>query len=290
MVVKTEKIRVLTLEDFESSDLGFFITSLQSYNQHYCSLFSLPNQRGFYMIIFLEDLEGRFVVDQSSTQIHKGEVLSVSPTSVCTFEIDKQAKGWMVLFTDAFFSKRYNDNVLYDFSFLKSNSVCRQLEYTEDMPRWRMMMDAMCDEYQRSAADSRTILRSYLNIVLGIMERHIAIAVDAPYNRDKESKARLFEQLLEQYYKRERFPSFYAEKLNISTNYLNRICKERRSSSVGEIIRDRIIMEAERLLYHTFKTVSEISFELGFDSCSYFITFFKKKHGLSPEEFRKMQR
>ncbi|GHE47679.1 helix-turn-helix domain-containing protein [Sphingobacterium griseoflavum] len=290
MVVKTEEIRVLTLEDFESPDLGFFITSLQSYNQHYCSLFSLPNQRRFYTIIFLEDQAGRFVVDQSSTQIHKGEVLSVSPTSVCTFEIDKQAKGWVVLFTDAFFSKRYNDNVLYDFSFLKSNSVCKQLEHTEDMPRWRMMMDAMYDEFKRSGADSRTILRSYLNIVLGIMGRHHGIAVDAPYNREKEGKVRLFEQLLEQYYKRERFPSFYAEKLNISTNYLNRICKERRSRSVGEITRDRIRMEAERLLCHTFKTVSEISFELGFDSSSYFITFFKKKHGLSPEEFRKTQR
>ncbi|TYR31697.1 AraC family transcriptional regulator [Sphingobacterium phlebotomi] len=289
MVVRTEEINVLTLEDLESSNIGFIISPLHNFNQQY-SILSLPHQRMFYTIIYFEDEDGRFAIDQSIVEVQKREALSIDPSSVCTFEIHKEAKGWILLFTDAFFTKRYNDNVLHDFSFLKGSSVYKHLENTIDVPRWRVMMDAMYDEFKRLGADSKTILRSYLNIVLGMLDRCTDIKVDTPYNRERENKVRLLEQLLEQYYKSERFPSFYAEKLNISTNYLNRICRERRNKSAGELIRDRILMEAERLLYHTYKNVSEISFELGFDSSSYFITFFKKKYGLSPEEFRKRQR
>ncbi|MBE8721892.1 AraC family transcriptional regulator [Sphingobacterium pedocola] len=289
MVVRTDEISVLTLEDMGSPNIGFIISPLRTFNQQY-SFLSLPNQRMFYTIIYFEEEGGRFTIDQSIVQVEKGEALAIAPSSVCTFKINKEAKGWVLSFTDAFFSKRYNDNVLCDFSFLKGNTLCKQFENAEDMQRLYMIIDAMYDEFIRSGTDSKTILRSYLNIVLGILGRSNGLTVDIPYNREKESKIRMFEKLLEEYYKLERFPSFYAEKLNISTNYLNRICKEGRNRSIGEIIRDRILLEAERLLFHTFKTVSEVSFELGFDSASYFITFFKKKHGVSPEEYRKMHR
>ncbi|MGO1245515.1 MAG: helix-turn-helix domain-containing protein [Sphingobacterium sp.] len=289
MVVRTEEINVLTLEDMENPNIGFTVTPLHTFNQQYGFL-SLPNQRMFYTIIYFEEEGGRFAIDQSIVQIEKGEALSIAPSSVCTFEINKEAKGWILLFTEAFFTQRYNDNVLHDFSFLKSNAVYKHFENNIDFAKWRMMMDSMRDELKLSDKDSKTILRSYLNIVLGMLERCSGLRLATSYNKERENRVRAFEQLLEQYYKKERFPSFYAEKLNISTNYLNRVCRDRRNKSVGELIRDRILLEAERLLYHTFKNISEISFELGFDSLSYFITFFKKKHGVSPEEFRKMQR
>ncbi len=289
MVVRTEEINVLTLEDLENPNIGFIVTPLHAFNRQY-SILSLPNQRKFYTIIYFEEEGGRFAIDQSIVQVQKGEAMSIAPSSVCTFEINKEAKGWVLFFTDSFFTKRYNDNVLHDFSFLKDSVVYKHLEDHTDISKWRMMMDSMFDEVKLSDKDSKTILRSYLNIVLGMLERCNGIRWAMHYNKERENRVREFEQLLEQFYRSERFPSFYAEKLNISTNYLNRICKERRNRSVGELIRDRILMEAERLLYHTFKTISEISFELGFESCSYFITFFKKKHGISPEEFRKMQR
>lgn len=289
MVVRTEEINVLTLEDMRNPNIGLIVSPLHSFGQQ-SSILSLPNQRMFYTIIYFEEEGGRFAIDQSIVHVQKGEALSIAPSGVCTFEINKGAKGWILLFTDSFFTKRYNDNVLHDFSFLKENALYKQLENTIDISKWRMMMDSMYDELMLSDKDSKTILRSYLNIVLGMLERCNGIRWSMPYNKERENRIREFEKLLEQFYRCERFPSFYADKLNISANYLNRICRERRNKSVGELIRDRILMEAERQLFHTFKTISEISFELGFDSSSYFITFFKKKHGVSPEEFRKTQR
>jgi len=74
---------------------------------------------------------------------------------------------------------------------------------------------------------------------------------------------------------------FYADKRNFKRTY-----RENRSSA-GELIRDRIILEAKRLLVNAKMSVSEIAHELNFVDNSYFSRFFKKYAGVTPEVFRK---
>ena len=120
-----------------------------------------------------------------------------------------------------------------------------------------------------------------------MLGRYIVVeGVDAHMD-EGDDRIRNFESLVDSHYAQQRYPSFYAGQLNISINYLNRICREKRAASCGTIIRGRILVEAERLLYHTFKTVKEIAFELGFENAPYFSTFFKANKGMSPEEYRK---
>jgi AraC-like DNA-binding protein len=57
-----------------------------------------------------------------------------------------------------------------------------------------------------------------------------------------------------------------------------------------EIIFDRIILEAKRLLYHSSKSIKEIATYLNYDDPSYFSRFFKTHVQSSPEEFRKQIR
>jgi AraC family transcriptional activator of pobA len=55
----------------------------------------------------------------------------------------------------------------------------------------------------------------------------------------------------------------------------------------GEVIRNRIALEAKRLLINNDLTVQEIAGQLNFADNSYFTKFFKKQVGITPEEFRK---
>src|SRR5690554_7006598 len=82
-------------------------------------------------------------------------------------------------------------------------------------------------------------------------------------------------------------PSAYADLLNISPNYLNKICKEETGRTAGDLIRKRITIEAQRLLHYTNYTVNEIADQLGFENSSYFVTFFKKHTRTTPDKFRK---
>ncbi|MBS1601630.1 MAG: AraC family transcriptional regulator, partial [Bacteroidetes bacterium] len=78
-----------------------------------------------------------------------------------------------------------------------------------------------------------------------------------------------------------------AELLFITPNHLNALCQELVGRPAGEVIRDRVLLEAKRLLTNAGMTATEIAYELNFQDNSYFNRFFKKYEGVTPDEFRK---
>jgi len=52
------------------------------------------------------------------------------------------------------------------------------------------------------------------------------------------------------------------------------------------VITDHIILEAKRQLLATTSQINQIAGGLGYEDVSYFIRFFKKHTGHSPEAFR----
>jgi len=60
--------------------------------------------------------------------------------------------------------------------------------------------------------------------------------------------------------------------------------------SAGELIRNRVLLEAKRLLVNLDLTINEISGLLNFSDSAYFTRFFKKYTGQTPEAFRNRNR
>lgn len=101
---------------------------------------------------------------------------------------------------------------------------------------------------------------------------------------DKVTKS--FRKLLERNYCSLKRPGEYAALLHISTAYLNECIKNVTGLSASQLIQDRVILEAKRLLYHTDKSVKEIAFELGFADYPYFSRLFSKAIGNTALAFR----
>ncbi len=99
-------------------------------------------------------------------------------------------------------------------------------------------------------------------------------------------KIRKLLDLVDRHFKSKKFPKQYAGFLNLSTRSLNRICQETLGKSTNDLIIDRILLEAKRMLIHTDLPVSFVSEELGYEDSSYFIRLFKKKCGVSPKQFQ----
>ena len=81
--------------------------------------------------------------------------------------------------------------------------------------------------------------------------------------------------------------SDYADLLSLSAYQLNSIAKTSVGRTVSDLINDQIILEAKRHLIATPAQVKEVADQLGYEDPSYFIRFFKKHTGLSPDAFRK---
>jgi AraC family transcriptional regulator, transcriptional activator of pobA len=80
--------------------------------------------------------------------------------------------------------------------------------------------------------------------------------------------------------------SGYAQLLRVNPAALSGAVKEQTGRTAGTFIRQRILLEAQRLLLHTSLTVSEIAYGIGFEYPSYFIRFFRHLTGKTPSAFR----
>ena len=92
--------------------------------------------------------------------------------------------------------------------------------------------------------------------------------------------------LLEQHFRSHQPVSFYAQQLGVTTDHLSRVC--RATSGVGalDLVHERVLLEARRLLAYSAASVAEIARDTGFGDPAYFSRFFTKLTGLSPSAYR----
>jgi AraC-like DNA-binding protein len=103
---------------------------------------------------------------------------------------------------------------------------------------------------------------------------------------DKFHLIRKFNFLVETHFQTEHSVSFYAQQLNKSPKTLANLFAIYNHKTPLQVIQERIIIEARRLLYYTDQSIKQITYGLGFEDAAYFSNFFKKHTGQSPLEFR----
>ena len=200
----------------------------------------------------------------------------------------KNTKGFLI---------NFNENLLNQFLlqanfidqlplFSKSGKNCyHQIQNNQKDIKYAFakILDFNDGSYKYS---SELIKLCILEILLLISE-DVKSVNQTNFNYTQNNLVRKFEGSLEKYFKEEHYPKFYADQLAVTPNYLNSVCKFITGKTAGEMIRNRIILEAKRLLVNTQSTISQIAFELNFEDNSYFTKFFKSNSGVSPIDFRK---
>ena len=98
--------------------------------------------------------------------------------------------------------------------------------------------------------------------------------------------SRSYSQLVEWHYTQYHTVAEYATLLNITAKALNKRITRYSNTTPNNIIKNRIILEAKRLLVHTQLSIKEIAYKLGYDDISYFTRFFTKQAGAAPQSFK----
>ena len=82
--------------------------------------------------------------------------------------------------------------------------------------------------------------------------------------------------------------AYFASELNLSPNYFGDLIKKETGKSALEYIQLHLIDLAKERIFDQSKSVSEISYELGFKYPQHFTRFFKQKVGVTPNEYRSL--
>jgi AraC-like DNA-binding protein len=145
----------------------------------------------------------------------------------------------------------------------------------------------MYEEQEKELPRHGEIIRAYLELLLMRLSRfyeHQQEETATPYHQQLLIR---YEELIEKHYMDKRMVSEYADMLSMSTKNLNAICKKTVNRTASELIHSRIILEAKRLLLHAEWSVQQVGEMLQFYDPSYFVRFFRKHSGMTPEKFRR---
>lgn len=147
---------------------------------------------------------------------------------------------------------------------------------------------AIAEEYANPAAGRDVLLRSLVCALLVWLSRQLPQGAGQQDRPPRGSQhLQRFVTLLEKHY-REHWPvSSYARQLGVSTAYLNGICRKQAGQTALQLIHQRQLLEAKRLLVYTALNVNQIADQLGFSEPAYFIRFFKRLAGQTPSSLRK---
>ena len=133
--------------------------------------------------------------------------------------------------------------------------------------------------------DMLLMLLKRLIIVITALARQ-KYTPDEKLQDDKLDIFRKYNLLVEGHFRTEHTVNYYAQRLNKSPKTLSNIFALYNRKTPVQVIQERIIIEAKRLLSYTDRSVKQITYELGFEDPAYFSNFFKRNTALSPVEFR----
>ncbi len=243
--------------------------------------------------MFITSGRGEHVIDFESYEAREGVLFLLSPSQVHEWRFNPNVDGILINFNETLFSSFLaNSSYLRDFSFFSGNSVNSFVDLALDRNSFLSMntLFSRIETEYLSCNDCKTeLIRALL----------LQVFIEVNYRLSQQSKVlagksnyqlfRNFEHLINLHYKIKRLPKDYAELLFITPNHLNALTNQIAGKSAGELIRNRIILEAKRLLVNSTFNIGEISLSLNFEDNSYFTRFFKKAEGVTPDEFRKLK-
>lgn len=247
-----------------------------------------PHKHNFYSLMFISKGKSEQNIDFKKYSISENTLFFISPGQLHLFEEWDDIEGYMILFTEAFFLQIFqNKNILFELSYLDNFYENPFLQLTEEnKSSIQPIIDLLYNESYNNEKSSETIQALLLVLLRRIQKLFLT------KNHQKKSKQQIvvfkqFRKLVELNFAKNLSVSNYASQLNISANLLNTFVKATSGKTSTEIIKVRIVLEAQQLLHYSELTISQIANQLGFEDNSYFARYFKKEVGISPQDFRK---
>jgi AraC-like DNA-binding protein len=145
------------------------------------------------------------------------------------------------------------------------------------------------NEYTAQQAGYMEVIKANLDIffIEFIRQSSNPLSTSKQGSNYTQEKFEEFQELVENNIVTHKQVSQYANLMNLSSYQLNAIIKTTINKSASEFINEQIVLEAKRNLLATPNQIKDIADHLGYEDISYFIRFFKKHTGHSPEAFRK---
>lgn len=249
---------------------------------------SEPHRHNYYEVFYFEEGDGQHMVDFEWLPIQPNCLHLVSPGQVHCVRRSRDSSGYVLLFSRDFLISTIasKGDVLGLPPFLHQSAVSVVLPQ-EQATAVHAVIGSMKREWELGGAFSEDIVRLYLTVLL-LKYASFVQPVEEEQRVDSVAAQllRRFKIAVEGNFRQLHQVHDYAEQLAVTPSHLNDVTKRVTGSNASDIIHERIVLEAKRLLLHSGLTTKEIASFLNFQDPSYFSRFFRKYTGQSPSGFK----
>jgi AraC family transcriptional regulator, transcriptional activator of pobA len=248
-----------------------------------------PHRHDFYQIVLFTQGSGSHTIDFTDYPVAEHQVYYMSPGQTHTWHFSEDTEGYILNFHESLFGSMGQDNNFIKqfpvFATVLGDSPVNTLDLAccSDLAQTFAQLLA---EYNSEQSFKLEILRGLLTVILVKLSRAVPNRQATAQVKHQLHIVRDFEKLIEVHYRDKHLPKEYAEILFITPNYLNALTTSVLGKKAGEMIRDRLLLEAKRMLVNSDQLIGQIAYDLQFEDNAYFTRFFKKYVGATPEQFR----
>ena len=241
-----------------------------------------------YAIYWIREGSGKYNIDFKQYEFDDNVIFFLSPGQVFTVDSEKVKTAYKLSFVRDFYCIQTHDkevacngllfNNIYETPFVKP---CEK-----ETKKLNFILESLIDEFQNSATAQYDMLQTYLKqfIINAVRVKNENSTIK------QNSNTRLFRDfsfLVEQNFKKLHSVTEYANRLGLSPKSITKHFQKMGATTPSDFIKNRILLEAKRMLIYTDFTVKEIAYELGFNDPAYFSRFFTKAENKSPLQFKK---
>jgi AraC-like DNA-binding protein len=284
----------IQIVDFKKNASQFLVIELKELLNFHPDLINNPHRISYYQLLFIIEGGGNLWIDSNKHSFLDKSVLAVSKGQIQIMELNKNIKGFALLFSEEYLYKNPQDLVWINNLLLFNHSLASptiKLPDTEYLELLVILSKIRSEVSFENAYAKEEIIFSLLKMFLLIAERIKRSYINSCVNYNGELYYLTeFKKQLEEHYASSRSVRYYADLLSITPKKLNKITCKGFGKTAKLVIEERTLLEIKRLLIHSENTIKEIGHTLGFNDPTNFIKFFKKFSKVTPSEFRTSKR
>jgi len=243
------------------------------------------HRHDFFFILALKKGKGNHEIDFTGYKILDNTLFFLRPGQVHQLELKVGCTGYLLEFNAEFYHPK--DKSSNQRLRKASNKNYCELEVNR-FNKLETILSSMFQEYTDREEGYQDIIKSNLDIFF------IEFVRQSPHPKSEATTTNSYTQerfeefleLLDKHIATHKQVSQYTDFMSLSPYQLNEITKSSIGKTASELINEHIILEAKRYLLATMNQVKDIADLLGYEDVSYFIRFFRKHTGHSPEAFR----
>ena len=271
------------IKEFTNPDIDARFAISTRYSQEW-----LDN--GSYLMFFWNDGEHEITVSIDDRKIVLNPNHITCTTYLHKVQIDNQQEGLKTLFFNREFYcvHTYDSEVSCNGLLFFGSNTSPVLELGRDeSERLRILFEVLAEEFDIADANREEMLRILLK---RFIIRCTRLAKKQILKSDEKQSdidlVRTFNVLVEEHFKTKKSVGEYAELMYKSPKTITNVFGKYSGDTPLQVIHNRVIMEAKRMLLYTDKTAKEIGYELGYSDPAQFSKLFKNHTGMTTSEFK----